>query len=382
MHELWSLLMRSYEPRIKVYASQARQALENTHITPHILENTVSALHNRPLLRLLVDFQALVQNTPRLSTQEGLEEAVERAYDICCIHNEQEFESIACYIPGARSLRKTLGFLGRLRKCFKTLIRGAERISPFQNIRIIPVTTLPAGRARQKKGKSADDWSLAMTFSSLDLILDDQTVKSMFKSGKRKGPWTKDTLLSRYNELKSPISEVHAEVQVVLAATRHECKGASILEYVGCSKHSCFLCSKFILKYGQFRTRGCHGKIYSRWTIPQVSWLAPDECLRIVKILGDIENNMENSIKSKKPINVPHAQESTIGGSSVATVRRHFGNPYAKTLASQHLQTQRDDMFVGTGEDIIVGRLRLAILLPSSLSSANRNSAPIFRVRI
>ncbi|OJJ02479.1 hypothetical protein ASPVEDRAFT_29058 [Aspergillus versicolor CBS 583.65] len=333
MQELWALLIRSYEPRIRVYISEVRQAFKRTKIP---------ADASSPLLLRLEDFRALVSDIPRVSTQAGLEEAVHGAYEICCFHNEEEFERITSHASDARSLRSALRFLSRLKTCFKTFIRGAERLSNFHNLRIIPVTILPV-RGAKAKGNRAGDWSVAMAFSSLGLSLDDKTVKSVFGSGKKRGAWTKNKLLLKFDRLKSSVSEVHAEVQVALAATRDEYKGASVFKYVGCSKRSCFLCYRFALRYGQFITRGCHGKIYDLWTLPQVPWLVEEERLRLVQILGGMEKDMRNSILNKT-ISIPPTQESSIGGSSHATIRPHFDNPYTMSLVSQHLQAQRTSL--------------------------------------
>lgn len=341
MQELWALLIRSYEPRIRVYISEVRQAFKKTNMP---------ADASSPLLLRLEDFRALVSDVPRLSTQAGLEEAVQGAYDICCLHDGQEFEGISSHVSDARSLRSTLRFLSRLKTCFKTLIRGAERLSNFHSIRIIPVTILSA-RGAKAKGNRAGDWSVAMAFSSLGLSLDDKTVKAVFGGGKKRGSWTKNKLLLKFDRLKSSVYEVHAEVQIALAVTRDEYKGASVFKYVGCSKRSCFLCSRFVLRYGQFITRGCHGKIYDLWTLPQVPWLVEEERLRLVKILGDIEKDMRNSIQNKT-ISIPLTQESSIGGSSHATIRPHFDNPYTMSLVSQHLQAQRGGTSLGPEETV------------------------------
>ncbi len=329
-----------------------------------------------------MDFRALISDVPHLSTQSGLEEAVQSAYDICYLHNEQEFESIASRASDARTLRSALQFLSRLKTCFKTLIRGAERLSNFHSLRIIPVIFLPARGGKVRKGDPTGDWSVAMTFSSLGLSLDNKTVRSVFGNGKKRGSWTKSKLLLTFDRLKSSASQVHAEVQVALAASRNEYKGASTFKYVGCSKRSCFLCYRFVLRYGRFLTRGCHGKIYDLWTLPQVPWLVEEERRRLVQILGDIEKDMRNSILNKKAITIPLAQESSIGGSSHATIRPHFDNAYTMSLVSQHLQAQRGGTLLGTREEETVRSSRLARPLPSLLSSANGSRVPVFRVRI
>lgn len=308
--------------------------------------------HLSSLLSDLEDFRALVNDISRLSTQGGLEEAVHSAYNICCTYNDHDFEGITHNISRAGPLRNALSFLGRLNTCFKTLIRAAERLSNFQGLRILPVTILPASRVKSKKEISANNWSVTKTFSSLGLNLDERTVKSIFTTEKKKNPWTKRKLLQDFDNLKSPVSEVHAEVQVLLAAARHDCRGASTFNYVGCSKLSCFLCSKFLQRYGQFNSRGSHGKLYDLWTVPEVPWLAEEKRRSLGQILEDIGEDLKDSIQDKKTKKLLPEKESTVGCSSLATIEQHSGSPYTMPLASQHLQAQRENIVLAIRDKV------------------------------
>lgn len=341
--------MQSYKSRIGDFIIEARQALKKT--SPRDPAQVALTLDDGEayLFSPLGEFQAMVNDASRSLTQGGLEEAVRRAHDICHLYNEQEFEEITDNSSHASSLRNALGFLGRLRTCFNTLIRAAERLSNFQSLRILPAAVLPTGGAgSNKKNLASNNWSVAKIFSSLGLPLDDRTVESLFSTGKRRENWNKSKLLQRFDKLKSPTSQVHAEVQVILAATRHNCTGASVLKYLGCSKRSCFLCSRFIQRYGGFATRGCHGKLYDLWTLPQASWLAEGERLRLVRSLKHVEKDMRNLIRNGKIKEIAHARESTVGGSSLATVKQQVDNSHTMRLVSRHLEAQRAEIAVGT----------------------------------
>jgi hypothetical protein len=347
MQKLWRYLIQSYKPRLTVYLAQAREAFEETSLS--VPGDLTPDLHDHlsSLLSDLESFRGQINDASRLFTQDGLEESVLSAYNIRYKYNEQDFEIISDKVSNAMKLSNALGFLGRLKTCFKTLIRAAERLPGFQSLKIIPVTVLPPGR-RKSKANPKHRWSLAKTFSALGLNLNDQTVQSLFKTGRREGPWTTGRLLEKFDQLKSPDFQVHAEVQVLLAATRHDCTGASIFKYVGCSKRSCFLCYNFIQKYGQFESRGCHGKLWDLWTVPEVSWVAEESRLRLVKILKDIEKDIEEYFLDNRNDKHQHAQESTIGGSSVATIRPNFDNPYTMSLASRYLEAQWGNTIPGT----------------------------------
>ncbi|KPM42451.1 hypothetical protein AK830_g4100 [Neonectria ditissima] len=351
MEHLWTSLVRSYRLRLINYMVEVKQTLKKTSLSAAKVEPPALHDHQPSLLSHLEEFRALVNDPARSSTQDGLEEAVHRAYDMCSLYNEQEFEKAINNNSSTRSLRNSLGFLGRLRTCFNTLIRGADRLANFQNLRILPAAVLPTSRARPKKLRSTGHWSAVKTFLSLDLTLDDKTVESVVGTGKKKQSWTKTKLLQKFDKLKSSVSEVHAEVQVILAAARHDCTGALIFGYVGCSKRSCFLCSRFVHSYGSFTTRGCHGKLYDLWTVPELSWFTEEERSKLANTLKHVETAMKDSIRNKKTGGLVHAQESTIGGSSVATIRQQFDNPYMSSLVSQYLESQREDLGVSTTQE-------------------------------
>lgn len=342
MRELWISLIQSYKPWISVYLTEARKALKKASLSGSSDLASEIYAHLSSLFSHLNSFRGLVNDTTTLSTQDGLEAAIHSAHYICYQYDEQDFISVVGNTSNAKALRNALGLLGRLKTCFHTLVRAAERLANFQELRIIPVIS-SAGKAKKSTSKegAAGKLSVAQLFSSLGLSLDDQIIGSLFIDEKKKKPWTKRQLLQEFDKRKSPISQVHAEVQVSLAATRHDCTGANIFNYVGCSKRSCILCATFIQRYKQLNSRGCHGKLYNLWTIPEISCLAEGDRLSLMRALEDIEKDIKSSILGKKSKRLQLAKESTVGGSSLATVRQHSDNPYAMSLVSQHLEAQR-----------------------------------------
>ncbi|KKO98364.1 hypothetical protein THAR02_09534 [Trichoderma harzianum] len=343
---LWTSLVQSYRPRLSNYMIQAKRALKET-IPPEggLIETLPLDDRAASLLLCLKGFHALIDVAARSQTQDDLEEIVKSAHNIFSFYKEHDFDKITSNNTNIRSLRDALGLLGKLQTCFNTLTRSAERLSGFQNLRILPVINLPTGAAKPKGTDRNNAWSLMETFSSLGLALNDKTAESLVGAGKRKGSWTKNKLLQRFDKMKSSASEVHAEMQVILAATKHNCTGAAIFNYVGCSKRSCFLCSRVIQSYGSYTTRGCHGKLYDLWTVPELPWLTKDERLRLVQALKNVERAMKKSLRDKKTEGLIHAKESTIGGSSVATRRQQSDQtPYLMSLVSEYLRSQRQGM--------------------------------------
>ncbi|KAH0530304.1 hypothetical protein TsFJ059_004941 [Trichoderma semiorbis] len=349
---LWASLIQSYRHRLSYYMIQAKKALKKTILpvggqieTLPLDDGTAS------LLLCLEEFRALIDVAACSQTQYNLERVVQSAHDVFSFYKEDDFDKITSGSTNIRSLRGALGFLGRLQACFNTLAGSAEGLSSFQNLRILPVMDLSTGAAKPKRTDRNNAWSLAETFLSLGVALNDKTVEYLVGTGNRKGSWTKNKLQTKFDKLKLSASEVHAEMQVILAATKHNCTGAAIFSYVGCSKRSCFLCSRVIQSYGSYTTRGCHGKLYDLWTVPELPWLTKDERLRLVQALKNVERAMKKSLRDKKTEGLIHAKESTIGGSSVATRRQQSDQtPYMMFLISEYLRSQRQGMRSNAGK--------------------------------
>ncbi|KAL7803693.1 hypothetical protein V8C44DRAFT_343588 [Trichoderma aethiopicum] len=343
---LWTSLIQSYRPRLNSYTVQAKLAMKAINRSAGDQIEALTLADRPPsLLSRLEGIRSLIDFVTRLPTQDGIEKLIQSAHDIYTFYNEQDFVEVTGNHTDMRSLRDALGYLGRLQTCFDTFVRSAEKLSSFQNLRILPVIDTATGQAKTITTVRNNAWSLAQTFSSLGLALDDKTVASIIGTGKKKGAWTKNRLLQKFDKLRTSVSEVHAEVRVILATTKHDCNGAAIFNYVGCSKRSCFLCSRAIQNFGSYTTRGCHGKVYDLWTVPELPWLAQEEGLKLVQALKNVERAMKESIRNGRTSGLIHACESTIGGSSVATRRLQFvEDPRTISLISEYLRSQRQGM--------------------------------------
>ncbi|KAH0489424.1 hypothetical protein TgHK011_009855 [Trichoderma gracile] len=289
--QLLTSLVQSYKHRLSIYVGQAKRALKAISRPTEAQEETLTLADRAPsLLSRLEGLRSLIDLVTHSPSQDSIEKLIQSAHDAYRSYNEHDFKEITSNLANTRSLRDALGYLGRLQTCFDTLCG-----------------TMP-GR-----------W--------------------------RKRAWTKNKLLQKFDKLKASISEVHAEMRVILAATKHDCTGANIFRYVGCSKRSCFLCSRTIQHYGGYSTRGCHGKLYNLWTVPQLPSRDEKEGLKLVQALKNVERAMKESIRNGNADGLPHAPESSIGGSSVATTRQLFSqNAHTMTLVSDYLRSQRQGM--------------------------------------
>lgn len=350
---LWRSLVQWYKPRIDSYMLQVKKTLDGAILpTRGQVETPASNDCTSSLLSRLEELCALINAVTHSPTQDGLERVIKSAHDVFFLYKEHDFDDIAGKNADTRSLRDALGSLGKLQTCFNTLTRSAERLSGFQNLRILPVGDSPTSAAKPKRTDRSNAWSLNKTLESLDLELNDKTADSLAIAGRKKSPRTKRKLLERFDKLKASASEVHAETQVILAATKHDCTGAAIFKYVGCSKHSCFLCYRLVQNFGSYTTRGCHGKLYNLWTVPETPWLTGEERSMLVQALMNVEEAMKESIRDEMAVGLVQAPESTVEGSSVAT-KILQSSQNLLSLVSEYLssQYQRTRSSADTEED-------------------------------
>ena len=340
--ELWESLVEWYRPRLVDYLIRAKTAVIKANYEDARLGQISTPL--RDMFRGLYDTLDIVSRSP---TKEALTTTIVLAHDLVRDFDEAAFQAAVWNKAHAQSMRSALGFLGRIYTCFNTFIRAAERLSNFSGLQIIPVT-VKSGKAQN--GVPETKWSAVQAFSSLNLRLDDQTATRVMvpspEDGKAHSAWTKGKLLQKFDKLKSPGAEVHAEVQVVLSLAQRPHTGATVLGYVGCSKRSCFLCAEFLKAFGSFSTRGCHGKVYNLWGVPQDLSVPTDS------IAGDIASAVASAeqamkrllLRKKKGRAIPQVAESSVGGSSVATTIPQFVDAHLARLVMRHLQSEREDV--------------------------------------
>jgi hypothetical protein len=136
--------------------------------------------------------------------------------------------------------------------------------------------------------------------------------------------WTRNKLLNDFSRLKSPTWEVHAEIQLIIFILSHpgEATNGKRFDYIGCSRYSCLLCSKFLHFFQALKTRGCHGKLYNHsWTVPLGDNLGKGEQHMLSEAVMNITLWMRKELIASNMLSAqrrPEAKESTIGGSLTA----------------------------------------------------------------
>ena len=178
-----------------------------------------------------------------------------------------------------RRLWTSILFLGRLRAAFHTFVRTARLLPCFDKVSIMFVP----------KAEIALE-TLQRTPLTLDQAMASLTVeaKSSLRSRLRKKKMSDATATARFLELQGLRRHVHAEIQMIW----HLEMGAFNVNipYLGSSKYNCFMCWNFIQAYGKYRTRGCHGRLYTQWTVPSTGSLDKPQkrlCEVAVQALSD-----------------------------------------------------------------------------------------------
>jgi len=91
---------------------------------------------------------------------------------------------------------------------------------------------------------------------------------------------------------------VHAECRLVV--TLMERQGPAAVSYIGVSKLSCRACAAWLSSlqsvYGiRFSTKGCHGKWYPGWDLPQIPTRSQDDLENVLKLNSLFKSKIEGA---------------------------------------------------------------------------------------
>ena len=155
--------------------------------------------------------------------------------------------------------------------------------------------------------------SLKQTFESLKLSLGSETVQNVI------GPkWRPAKAEVEFTKSQKRKLNVHAEVQMLLYLCTHEPSSSTVLPYFGCSKLACFMCFHLLQGYGRFEMRGCHGRLFKPWTIPENRAMASNQVGRMTKAVNHLQRRVRKELLSKVPKQGRQEKTSVVGGSSIA----------------------------------------------------------------
>lgn len=226
------------------------------------------------------------------------------------------------------ALRQQLAFLGRLRRCFNTLLSAAELLTGFSSICIVSATKSWELNHREPH----QPFQSAITSMGLEFP---QTF------GKKDQQKTKQ----RFERLKTADWQVHAEVQVAMTIAEYADNDWVPLKYIGCSRKSCLLCFNFLRFYDDIDTRGCHGKVYDLWNVPENSRLSAKQGANMVGAVVQLETLMKDSLLSDRDWKLELVKESTVGDTILSNITRKFDNFALATAVAHELDRQHEVEF-------------------------------------
>lgn len=164
---------------------------------------------------------------------------------------------------------------------------------------------------------------------------------NLIGSPDKKARWTRNKLLQEFNKLKSSTWEVHAEMQLLPSYIQAMTTNDLVVRYIGCSKNSCFLCWRFLDLFASIKTRGCHGKLYHLWGLPDLEGVTTAQIQRVVASVRDVEGLVKRQILDREARILKHAKESTVGASSIKTAIPGSEQPSMAKMVLEYLENQR-----------------------------------------
>ncbi|KAG9238613.1 hypothetical protein BJ875DRAFT_33643 [Amylocarpus encephaloides] len=199
-------------------------------------------------------------------------------------------------IQGALRLKRNVAFFGRLRSAYEAFIEFALQFSFAKTVLIQPIEE---PLFLQPRPYERSELSRHIAESDIDLM--QVRIKKAKKLVKKRG----EILGIILRDIAEPV-KVHAEIKILLffssSTFQSKCK-TETSTYIRCSKRPCFLCWHILQCMPSYSTRGSHGKIYSRWTIPSATILTEWSCIRLHAAISKIGiscwKNSENQKESR-----------------------------------------------------------------------------------
>ena len=295
----------------------------NTRDNCSVSDATLSILRN-----LLFDCN--INGTSALEKHKSL---VIASYDLRRTRSiEEVLNSSPSATPKSKSLWWNICLLARLRLAFQNFKDIALTLPNFERVTIVLVL-----RPLVPVNPSQRPLNLKQTFDILQLDLGPATTKAVLGLN-----WTVANLEREFAKRQNQKPNVHAEVQMLMSLNTNELSTSGLFPYFGCSKLSCFMCNRFLQSDGRFTTRGCHGRLFKPWTVPNLDRLLPGEADRTVKTLMFVQKEVKKKLKASVEGHIRHERTSVIGGSSVLDCRQEERSKRQLQIDRLKMKADRD----------------------------------------
>ncbi|KAJ3914720.1 hypothetical protein F5877DRAFT_70471 [Lentinula edodes] len=303
---LWTLLLEYYLPRLKYYDKELLKLnLRNFRCIS-------SSTHDSEDLKESLDPFLDVMRQPS---------SLKRFNHLCCLalqlrHIPSAQKWIQDYLEDGTQLWKLIGFFARLRRAHWTFLVIARTLPAFHSLEII---LIPKGGKAEPR--TQDLLSLATTLDFIHRPLSSITVHRFISPS-----YSIPRAQRMFDQRQTECLRVHAEVQLIQHLLQAHIPIDEIVQYMGCSKRSCFMCKNFLVILSGLRTRGCHGKLYNQWSIPEIQGIEEDTKETLERAVRRIQDILIQEIK--KPLPTLNAlRESSAGTTAVSSSKASVTSP-------------------------------------------------------
>ncbi|KAE8422878.1 hypothetical protein BDV36DRAFT_244721 [Aspergillus pseudocaelatus] len=307
--ELWTEMLIYYRARLEsTYIPNLRSSLKDCE---HLLHEDRDDEFS-PVCQCLQNFHQLIfhGNFPGQALTDRHSLLVIKVYELRMMKPVRELLQTSPHsTPRTKKLWESIYFLGRLRAAFETFKDIALNLPSFKKVTIIPV---PRDIATQKALQRP--LNLSQAFNLLDVTLDLLTVKKVI--GQK---WTVPKARDSFRDLQKQKLNVHAEVQMILYLSKGGQTFDELFLYFGCSKYSCFMCWHFLQAHSKIRTRGCHGRLFKPWSVPEVSGMTIGSSEKLSNALIQLQRRLKRELKADIKKGISQEKTSVVGGSSILT---------------------------------------------------------------
>ena len=102
------------------------------------------------------------------------------------------------------------------------------------------------------------------------------------------------------NEIGRIRCHVHAEIQLLIFYLLKTDTSTLKPRVFGVSKSACYLCNLFILNHGGFFITKTHGRLYPRWTVPDLAAFNEGQLREVRRILSSMDNEIQRVLSQRK----------------------------------------------------------------------------------
>lgn len=221
----------------------------------------------------------------------------------------------------------------------------ASRLPSFKRVIIV---CIPKAKEQQYPATPLDLNSTLQLLGSPSSPISIRIFRSnMTKSAKKK--WIESRIENEFNTLQVHPLNVHAEIQMLIFLEKAVVPG-KIFPYIGCSKYNCFLCSTFLgqFDHGKWKTRGCHEKLYSLWTMPDLEGVSEMTINKISEGILETQRKLKEKILQPTLNSIKEVEESSAGMSnnSLTASELCLSHPGAKTYLEKRARNSELETLV------------------------------------